>query len=650
MDNPFVGFDTFAKQRAGPEEHPYGEDSHLDDDSILERYGDVETDDNYSEPNDYDEDDDVDLQWGKVSDAAKAGVGAAKAGASKAVQTAQSAGQAAGATVGQAAKTAGGFAQDAASTGIAAGQKAVATGVDAAQSAGQAAGAYGKDMGQAVQAAGQAAGSYGKDMGQMMGQAGQEAAKTVGSYGKDMGQVVGQGVQAAGQAVGSYGKDVAGSVKAAGKEAVATGRNAAQSAFGKSYDDMMASLDHAIGFMDKQNEHRQGSSECPGEDCVIHGTPLYEREDPSPPPDKEGWEFDDPDGPYNEHRRSKGLDGNSMNKSHDDMMVSLDHAIGFMEKQVERNVDNPEYDEEDTSTYTLPNEENELDVNEIEDYDYDPELNEAQMVAIEEAQGRANFEGVEEEEVEPFADDVARKQARKNQERQKRILRETPHNPAAARLKDEEEERAFQREWVQPERNRTPTSSKKKVQRNEEDRKRLEEERLASQPAQSTRRHSRYLEQHPDTRLRGQRISTPENIATSSKENQLEAAARTQRAEKHVQARGELEAIRSANVTPMQRPERNESSDAEDDFSQSADNILAKALGSIIEIMEKQATPTPEGWDEDEYNEWLTYDAPKTPEGRKVLGMKNHEAGGDKCVGQDCVIHGTPLYEREDPY
>ena len=31
------------------EEHPYGEDSHLDDDSILERTGDVETDDDYLE-------------------------------------------------------------------------------------------------------------------------------------------------------------------------------------------------------------------------------------------------------------------------------------------------------------------------------------------------------------------------------------------------------------------------------------------------------------------------------------------------------------------------------------------------------------------------------------------------------------------------
>lgn len=54
-NNPFVGFDPFQKQ---DREHPYGEDAHLDSDSILERYGDVDTGDNYYEPDDYDEDDD----------------------------------------------------------------------------------------------------------------------------------------------------------------------------------------------------------------------------------------------------------------------------------------------------------------------------------------------------------------------------------------------------------------------------------------------------------------------------------------------------------------------------------------------------------------------------------------------------------------
>ena len=127
MDNPFVGFETFAKQRTDDDEHPYGEDSHLDDDFILERHGDVETGDDYIEPEDYDEDDDIDLQWGKVSDAAKGAVGAAKSGVASAARTAKDAGQAAGAKVGQAAQTAGGFAQDAASTGIAAGQKAAKT-------------------------------------------------------------------------------------------------------------------------------------------------------------------------------------------------------------------------------------------------------------------------------------------------------------------------------------------------------------------------------------------------------------------------------------------------------------------------------------------------------------------------------------------
>ena len=95
--------------------------------------------------------------------------------------------------------------------------------------------------------------------------------------------------------------------------------------------------------------------------------------------------------------------------------------------------------------------------------------------------------------------------------------------------------------------------------------------------------------------------------------------------------------------TPRKLPQSGDSENL------SGDGFI-KALGSVIEMMEKQVTATPEGWDEDEYNEWLTYDAPKTPEGRKVLGMKNHEAGGDECVGEDCRIHGTPLYEREDPY
>ena len=45
-NNPFVGFDPFQKQ---DREHPYGEDAHLDSDSILERYGDVDTGDNTEE-------------------------------------------------------------------------------------------------------------------------------------------------------------------------------------------------------------------------------------------------------------------------------------------------------------------------------------------------------------------------------------------------------------------------------------------------------------------------------------------------------------------------------------------------------------------------------------------------------------------------
>ena len=208
-NNPFVGFEIFTKQLTDDEEHPHGEDSHLDDASNLERYGDVETDDDYEDSND------VDLQWGKVSDAAKGAVGAAQSGVSTAAKTAQ----AAGAKVGQTAQT------------------AAKTGMQAAQTAGS------------------------------------QAAKTA----QDAGAVAGQ--------------------KIAG-------------AFGKSHDEMMSSLDEAIGLIEKQvpedwtgtedeywdwatytpegakslgaKDHEAYGDNCVGEDCVIHGTPFYEREEDPP--------------------------------------------------------------------------------------------------------------------------------------------------------------------------------------------------------------------------------------------------------------------------------------------------------------------------------------------------------------------------------
>lgn len=103
--------------------------------------------------------DDVELQWGKVTDAAKGAVGAAQSGVSTAAKTAQ----AAGAKVGQTAQT------------------AAKTGMQAAQTAGS------------------------------------QAAKTA----QDAGAVAGQ--------------------KIAG-------------AFGKSHDEMMSSLDEAIGLIEKQTE------------------------------------------------------------------------------------------------------------------------------------------------------------------------------------------------------------------------------------------------------------------------------------------------------------------------------------------------------------------------------------------------------------
>jgi len=64
MSNPFVGFEIFTKRHNGNGNngHPFGEDSHLDDDSILERPGDVDTGENYMEPPDFDDDDLDDIE------------------------------------------------------------------------------------------------------------------------------------------------------------------------------------------------------------------------------------------------------------------------------------------------------------------------------------------------------------------------------------------------------------------------------------------------------------------------------------------------------------------------------------------------------------------------------------------------------------
>ena len=63
----------------------------------------------------------------------------------------------------------------------------------------------------------------------------------------------------AGTAIGAAGQQAGAAIGAAGQKAVATGQKTGQvagatigGAFGKSHDDMMSSLDQAIGFMEKQ--------------------------------------------------------------------------------------------------------------------------------------------------------------------------------------------------------------------------------------------------------------------------------------------------------------------------------------------------------------------------------------------------------------
>ena len=458
MDNPFVGFETFTKQRTD-DEHPYGEDSHLDDDSILERHGDVETGDDYEDvplyeredpypPNKLeltDEDiDDIDLQWGKVSDAAKGAVGAAKSGAAsaaktartagkaaaatgmdaaktagtaigaagqQAAKTAQSAGQAAGATVGQAAQTAGGFAQDAASTGIAAGQKAAATGMDAAKTAGTAIGAAGQQAGAAIGAAGQKAVATGQKTGQVAG-------ATIGG------------------------------------------------AFGKSHDDMMSSLDQAIGFMEKQVDDT----------------------------DEEAF--------YDEPTTSRT-------------------AV----RSVERGDEDTLFDAPES----------------IEDFDYDDptQLNTAQREADQK---------------------VARN-------RQQGIAANKKYEAERAVPSSREQDQGQYPEandFPSPEAGLSPSH--------------FSEEELLGVPEGRKRR----------------RVSTPENISTSARENRLEEENRKLRRDKRTATTAQRNKVKtereSVPLTPMERPYRPSKSEQaiEDDVSQSADSVLAKALGSVIGIMEKQ--------------------------------------------------------------
>jgi len=395
MDNPFVGFETFTKQRTD-DEHPYGEDSHLDDDSILERHGDVETGDDYEDvplyeredpypPNKLeltDEDiDDIDLQWGKVSDAAKGAVGAAKSGVASAAKTAQTAGKA-----------------------------AAATGMDAAKTAGTAIGAAGQQAGAAIGAAGQKAVATGQKTGQVAG-------ATIGG------------------------------------------------AFGKSHDDMMSSLDQAIGFMEKQVDDT----------------------------DEEAF--------YDEPTRNRT-------------------AV----RSVERGDEDTLFDAPES----------------IEDFDYDDptELNTAQRETVQE---------------------VARN-------RQQGIAANKYEAERAVPSSREQDQGQYPEanDFPSPEAGSSPSH--------------FSEEELLGVPEGRKRR----------------RVSTPENISTSARENRLEEENRKLRRDKRTATTAQRNKVKtereSVPLTPMERPYRPSKSEQviEDDVSQSADSVLAKALGSVIGIMEKQ--------------------------------------------------------------
>jgi len=442
-NNPFVGFNTFTKQRTEEDDHPFGEDSHLDDDSILERSGDVETDDNYYEPDDYDEDDDVDLQWGKVSDAAKGAVGAAKSGVSQAAKTVQTAGQAAGAKVGQAAQTAGYAAQDAASTGIAAGQKAAKT-------------------------AGQAATGLGQQAAQTATGLGQQAAQTA-SVGLTAGK---QAAQTAGTAAGA---------KVAG-------------AFGKSHDDMMASLEQAIGFMEKQV-------------------------------DTDEQAFDD------EPTGSRTAVQNVSRR-------------GTVEENAVDPLETPD------------------------DFTFTPKFNESQIAAIEEAswerqQGIAANKKYEAERAVQIA---AIQEAERK--RQQGIAANTKYEAERAVPSSREQDQGQYPEanvFPSPEAGPSPSHFS-------------EEELLDSLRVPEGRKR------------RG--VLTPKNISTSAKMNRMEAEDLQRRKDKRtadLAQRSQIKTRReSTALTPMEKPKRPPISGTGDDVSQSADSVLAKALGSVIGIMEKQ--------------------------------------------------------------
>ena len=79
----------------------------------------------------------------------------------------------------------------------------------------------------------------------------------------------------------------------------------------------------------------------------------------------------------------------------------------------------------------------------------------------------------------------------------------------------------------------------------------------------------------------------PSYYAPSAVQNRLEEEARIKRAEQSRRVREEAAAVTETKPQPMKMTEVTEDSD-EDYFAQSADNVLAKALGSVIDIMEKQ--------------------------------------------------------------
>ena len=223
-------------------------------------------------------------------------------------------------------------------------------------------------------------------------------------------------------------------------------------------------------------------------------------------------------------------------------MASLDQAIGFMEKQVDTD-EEAFYDEPTGNRTAVRNvsrrgmvEEDDVDSLETsEEFEYTPELNTAQREA---------------------AQEVARN-------RQQGIAANKKYEAERAVPSSREQDQGQYPEanvFPSPEAGPSPSHFS-------------EEELLDSLRVPEGRKR------------RG--VLTPANISTSARENQLEEEARIKRAEQSRRVREEAAAVTETKPQPMKMTEVTEDSD-EDYFAQSADNVLAKALGSVIDIMEKQ--------------------------------------------------------------